>query len=226
MEIDMHYYMTTWLAGQTGGFSAVEAHIIGETNQLVDEDAATSSEKHVFRHGAIGKRKAWHFVTRERFEKLKLLVPHLPLEVLGKYLHPLQDYFAHTLQGWGPVFGHFRPLGNIYEADKMWKFPQESLAAIELTWDSLGAWIENKRPLRYRQLGGRKEFKKKFKYRLKTIKKYIDCPVARTVTTRSGLYNREINLKELMAKMKILGFTRTRQEMRVQTGYELVRGVA
>ena len=52
-------------------------------------------------------RLKWHFTTKERVDELlQKAYSTGSNQDFGEALHVLQDYYSHTLQGYGPDWGH------------------------------------------------------------------------------------------------------------------------
>jgi RHS repeat-associated protein len=102
--IDVHYYMTYYLAKQAG-FSPSEAAVIARANQSVDRSPATSPMR-FWRKGFSESLGSWHFAQEEKVNQLIVeAYKSGDLHELGRALHVLQDsLYAHL--GYKVPFGH------------------------------------------------------------------------------------------------------------------------
>src|SRR5207249_503587 len=110
-EIDVHYYLTYFLALKTGCFTDAEARDIANGDQRVDEDPETrpafggterQRQINAFYH-------ALHPGSHEPYLNTHWMIattsPAGNLTALGRYLHYLQDTFSH--EGFtDPKWGH------------------------------------------------------------------------------------------------------------------------
>jgi len=136
----VHYDWTKRI-GIMAGISSDLATSIAEANRHVDSFFSTTSSVTLNEQ----QRKDWHFISTERYiEALKICDTTLdPLE-FGKYLHVVQDYFAHsapTLKGetghWGKkkYKGIDDPYSDYHDWDK-------TMGMAHLTLDLMRAFRE------------------------------------------------------------------------------------
>jgi RHS repeat-associated protein len=121
-EIDVHYYLTYYLAKKTGCFTDAEARLIADANQATDENDATkpglgltarqrrqNARYHVLHPGGregVGSPQLW--------EEAKNGISNYV--GLGRYLHYLQDSFSHS--GYeSSVYGHGPDLHYVDKTD-------------------------------------------------------------------------------------------------------------
>ncbi len=141
-EIDVHYYLTYYLAIKTGCFSDREAREIANGNQRADEDAGkvpalgiTSQQRGInaFYHALHGGTHQtfldshWMLATQSRSGNLT---------ALGTYLHYLQDIFSHsgyTDSKWGHSPRHLAT----HSVDKTDYDVGKSMIMAQATWDRL-----------------------------------------------------------------------------------------
>lgn len=58
-------------------------------------------------YNSYENREDWHFITLPRVNSLiESAIASCNAEAFGEALHTLQDYYSHTLQGYGPKMGH------------------------------------------------------------------------------------------------------------------------
>ena len=138
-EIDVHYYLTYFLAMKTGCFTDAEAREIANGDQGVDENPATSPARgktkrqrdvNAFYHALHpGSHKPyldthWMIATTGRGGNLT---------ALGWYLHYLQDTFSHA--GYtDPEWGHALGTHAVDKTDDDWR---KSMDMARATWDAL-----------------------------------------------------------------------------------------
>jgi RHS repeat-associated protein len=161
-EIDVHYYLTYYLARQTRCFSPIQAKRIAEGDQRQDEDERYAPAQY---HGLVpdslelsetGRQQ------RERHEKYhaltdpanhpanlqRLLEPALQggqrnrpaqLTAFGQYLHYFQDTFSHA--GFdNPYIGHFF---SGHDPDHPFRTPEQIQTAMNMaraTYDELAKY--------------------------------------------------------------------------------------
>jgi RHS repeat-associated protein len=102
--IDVHYYMTYYLAKQAG-FSERDAIMISRANQFIDENPSTDSTRIRIKN-LKQTMEMWHFASEQRVaEVLSNAYESGDLNMLGTALHVLQDsLYAH--KGYKAPFGH------------------------------------------------------------------------------------------------------------------------
>ena len=157
-EIDVHYYLTLYLALKTGCFKVWEAMDIANGDQGTDEDPHTSpglgstdqqrSQNRVF-HAlsssaaeGVGSPLLWKGAMREAAGQ------HV---WIGRYLHYLQDTFSHagyTDDTWGhspvnAVFGNGK-YGDHYD-DKTASDPAKARRMAGATWAALVRYAKAKK---------------------------------------------------------------------------------
>ena len=93
----VHFDDTQTMALQTG-FNPRRAYELAKYSNAVDEKYPVWSYEN---------RLKWHFTTKERVDELlQKAYSTGSNKDFGEALHVLQDYYSHTLQGYGPVLGH------------------------------------------------------------------------------------------------------------------------
>ena len=112
-----------------------EARTIAWANNNVDDDSKTTSV-------TLDKqqRKDWHFVSTERYiEALGICDTTLNAKEFGKYLHVIQDYFAHfsvTAMGgsshWPDLSGKYAGIDDPYSNYHDWS---KTMEMAQLTLD-------------------------------------------------------------------------------------------
>ena len=156
-EIDVHYYLTYYLASKHGCFSADEARTIGEQTQLTDELANTLPGKgdteqqryqnrkyHALHPGAMqgmGSSELWQEAMRDGGAYIGF----------GRYLHYLEDTFSHS--GYtDDVVGHSPlnvPYGNgkygDHETDKTATDPAKAQRMAASVWQALNQFSRLKK---------------------------------------------------------------------------------
>ena len=162
-EIDVHYYLTYWLASKIPCFTDAEAKQIANADQGTDENPDTkpglgSTEKqreqnrkyHALHPPGDGQNylgELWGDATERPIFGQRRYSPSDPpmqmrrncdLNALGIYLHHLQDTFSH--RGFeSDVYGHARRIhGNDKTADDYAKSAQMAAA----TWNALQDWVK------------------------------------------------------------------------------------
>ncbi|MFS8084927.1 MAG: RHS repeat-associated core domain-containing protein [Acidobacteriota bacterium] len=156
-EIDVHYYLTYYLAMKTGCFKDWEAMEIANEDQRTDEDPSTSPGYgdtdqqrmqnrvfHALNEGAaegIGSPLLWRGAMNETSGH----------KWIGRYLHYLQDTFSHA--GYtDDTWGHSPPnaaLGNgqygDHYADKTASDPAKAMRMAGATWKALVEYAKAKK---------------------------------------------------------------------------------
>lgn len=139
-EIDVHYYLTYYLAKKTGCFSDAEAGDIANEDQRTDEDSTTRPGKgdtdqqrmqnrvfHALHPGAaegVGSPLLWQGAMNETGGGHKWI---------GRYLHYLQDTFSHA--GYtDDVWGH---ASGTHSVDKTASDPAKAQRMAAATWQAL-----------------------------------------------------------------------------------------
>jgi RHS repeat-associated protein len=141
-EIDVHYYLTYYLAKKTGCFTDAEARGIASGDQGVDENpntlpayGGTDGQRQVnaFYHALHpGSHQPyldahWMNATRARGGNLSSL---------GVYLHYLQDMFSH--EGYtDPKWGHSPRHFATHNVDKTAYDVPKAMRMAQATWDAL-----------------------------------------------------------------------------------------
>lgn len=146
-EIDVHYYLTYFLALKTGCFSAAEARLIADADQGTDEDPRTlpgpgsSAQQrhqnrmyHSLHEGAaegVGNPVLWQ-------EAMNGPTNYVGL---GRYLHYLQDSFSHA--GYeSDVTGHATAM---HYYDKTASDVPRALRMAGATWNALNDFAKEKK---------------------------------------------------------------------------------
>lgn len=136
----VHYDWTKRI-GIIAGMSPDMATMIAEANNNVDSFFSGTSSVTPF----LGPRKKWHFVSTERYmEALEVCDTTLNAKEFGKYLHVIQDYFAHsapTLKGEYSHFGkkEYRGIDDPYSDYHDW---DKTMEMAHLTLDLMRAFQE------------------------------------------------------------------------------------
>jgi RHS repeat-associated protein len=135
-EIDVHYYLTYYLAMKTGCFSASQAREIAEGNQGTDEDPATAPG-----FGMAFQNGVFHALNPDARRGTfgpdwSGIGPQTTLRRLGRALHYYQDTFSH--EGYGnPYYGH---LFGTHEADKTNSDPMKAMEMAGGTYGVLASY--------------------------------------------------------------------------------------
>jgi uncharacterized protein RhaS with RHS repeats len=156
-EIDVHYYLTYFIASRFPCLTADEARLIADADQSTDENAATSPELGLTlvpdsETGAgIGldrvaqfKNETYHglhpgshqpYLESLRKGSLKGCPNYVGL---GRYLHYLQDTFSH--EGYtNSVYGH---LPGFHSPDKTANDVGKAAQMARATWFAIRDWIK------------------------------------------------------------------------------------
>jgi RHS repeat-associated protein len=150
-EIDVHYYLTLYLAMRNGCFTFEEAKQIAEGNQNTDDDGryapgarksyqnSTYHALHSDNHGAY-LSSHWRQATAGAGS----------LEWLGRYLHYLQDMYSHsgytdTRWGHSPVSIVNGNKGGTHATDKTDDDVVKSRNMVVATWTSLRMYASVKK---------------------------------------------------------------------------------
>ncbi|MFZ0061414.1 MAG: RHS repeat-associated core domain-containing protein, partial [Pyrinomonadaceae bacterium] len=146
-EIDVHYYLTYFLAKKTGCFNDNQARLIADATQTTDENAdtrpglgSTASQRernrkhHALHRGAaegVGSSQLWQDAMRGNTNYVGL----------GRYLHYLQDTFSHA--GFqSDVIGH---LATLHYYDKTDTDKPRALRMAGATWNALNEYAKAKK---------------------------------------------------------------------------------
>jgi RHS repeat-associated protein len=146
-EIDVHYYLTYFLAMKTGCFTGAEARLIADANQSTDENESTApglglTEKqrqqnrdyhdlHPGNYEGEGSPELWQ-------QAMTGQTNHV---ALGRYLHSLQDSFSHV--GFeSDVIGH---LSRLHYYDKTASDVPRALRMAGATWRALNDYAKEKK---------------------------------------------------------------------------------
>jgi RHS repeat-associated protein len=138
-EIDVHYYLTYYLAKKTGCFSEADAQDIANEDQKTDEDSSTSPAKgdtdqqrmqnrvfHALHPGAaegVGSPLLWQGAMNETSGH----------KWIGRYMHYLQDTFSHA--GYtDDVWGHAK---GTHSVDKTASDPAKAQRMAAAVWQAL-----------------------------------------------------------------------------------------
>ncbi len=131
-EIDVHYYLTYYLAMKTGCFSNYQASQIADGNQRTDEDPATAPSL-----GAAFQNSVYHALSPEA--KRGAFGPDWSgfggssFSSFGRALHYYQDSYSH--EGFSnPYYGHARALHYI---DKTESDPTKAMEMARGTFELL-----------------------------------------------------------------------------------------
>lgn len=142
-EIDVHYYLTYYLARQNGCFTEIEAQYIAFSNQFVDDNSATSPgwggdprqrrinrENHALHPGDhdMYMNKRWQGTNSGSWPSR--------LSALGSTLHYQQDTYSH--KGYtNPIYGH---LPGTHSVDKTDSDVDKAMAMAQATFNTLNAF--------------------------------------------------------------------------------------
>jgi RHS repeat-associated protein len=146
-EIDVHYYLTYFLALKTGCFTDAEARLIADADQSTDENENTSPgpgftsqqrrQNRDFHDLKPGNREG--FVADDQWNEV--LSGATNYVALGRYLHFLQDSFSHT--GFeSDVFGH---LARLHYYDKTDSDVPRAMRMAAATWEALNRYASEKK---------------------------------------------------------------------------------
>ena len=134
-EIDVHYYLTKYLAQQNGCFGNEQARQVAEGNQQTDEDedrlpgpgrAVPNSMYHALHEGAAPGFGSPHLSWRARVNRSSY--------DLGIALHYLQDTFSH--EGYpNPNIGHFT---GFHGVDKTATDMEKAVRMAKFTYAAIG----------------------------------------------------------------------------------------
>jgi RHS repeat-associated protein len=142
-EIDVHYYLTYYLAVHSGCFNTEQARMIAEYDQLSDDD-----DDHA--PGAMRAKRNADFHSlgthAQNFARLGQLWGDATqgrgsLSKLGTYFHFLQDWFAHYDFAGNPNIGHGRAG---HSPDHTNSDPLKALKMAQITWDFLNRFAKEK----------------------------------------------------------------------------------
>jgi RHS repeat-associated protein len=149
-EIDVHYYLTYYLALKTGCFKDWEAHDIAHEDQQTDENSSTMPGPGTTEQQRIQNRM-YHALSQDAAEGVgsRLLWQGAMNEAnghhvwIGRYLHYLQDTFSHagyTDDTWGHTPLNV-PLGSgdygDHDTDKTAYDPPKARRMVGATWKAL-----------------------------------------------------------------------------------------
>jgi RHS repeat-associated protein len=146
-EIDVHYYLTYFLALRTGCFSPDEARLIADADQGTDENSETSPGP-----GATSAQRAknrqFHALGPDGAEGVgspwlwqEAMTGKTNYVALGRYLHYLQDTFSHA--GFhSDIWGH---AGVIHYYDKTSSDVPRALRMAGATWNALNDYARAKK---------------------------------------------------------------------------------
>jgi RHS repeat-associated protein len=157
-EIDVHFYLTYFLAMKTGCFSDKQARLIAESDQYIDENPETSPEfgrqlPNLFKANPSGQEKnaryhALHPGSHQPYldslwgdatkgDMFTNAGRKANLKGLGTYLHYLQDMFSHngytsSTCGHGCETQHY--------PDKTANDVEKAMLMAQTTWTMLNGW--------------------------------------------------------------------------------------
>lgn len=141
-EIDVHYYLTYYLARKTGCFTDAEAREIANGDQGVDENPETAPalgtterqrQVNAFYHGL---HPGSHLPYLQAHWMVASMGRQGSLPGMGIYLHYLQDMFSH--EGFtDPKWGHSPPYGGTHNTDKTAYDVQRTMRMAHATWNAL-----------------------------------------------------------------------------------------
>lgn len=146
-EIDVHYYLTYFIAMKTGCFTEAEARLIADANQGTDENERTAPGL-----GATERQRQqnrdYHDLHPGNFEGQgspglwqQAMSGQTNYVGLGQYLHHLQDSFSHA--GFeSDVTGHLR---RLHYYDKTASDVPRALRMAGATWRALNDYAKEKK---------------------------------------------------------------------------------
>jgi RHS repeat-associated protein len=206
-EIDVHYYLTYFLALKTGCFTDAEAQLIAIATQYTDVDPTTAPDLGVSNFPASDPdygqqqrnmdfhglhpgshqpylQRLWRQATAGNMSSVQGEIDNL--NGLGLYLHYLQDTFSH--EGFtNPSWGHWYSHGP----DKTNSDVEKAMRMAGATWKALN------------DFAARNNCKCTGKFNnswWQQVKQFMEAS--------GGPFYREISLEELDNKVRILGLTR------------------
>jgi RHS repeat-associated protein len=217
-EIDVHYYLTYYLALRTGCFSQADARLIANSDQYVDENPHTSpgfggqipvidprpnydQQQANMDHHALHPNdhqpylnRLWSGATSGNMMTLSGYLDNL--EGLGTYLHYRQDMFSHD--GYtDPLYGHSPAHDATHSVDKTDSDVEKSMQMAGATWKGLNDFAKVK-------CGCQGKSDPSI---WKTIRDFSDAPAGNVITRR--LFSIEdIDPWYLDNKIRILGLPR------------------
>ncbi|HEV2826449.1 MAG TPA: Ig-like domain-containing protein [Pyrinomonadaceae bacterium] len=141
-EIDVHYYLTYYLALKTGCFSESDARDIANADQGTDENPATAPafgdterqrQVNAFYHAL---HPGSHLAYLQTHWAMASVGRSGNLSAFGNFLHYLQDMYSH--RGFtDPKWGHSPRHGGTHHTDKTDYDLDRTMAMARSTWDSL-----------------------------------------------------------------------------------------
>jgi hypothetical protein len=141
-EIDVHYYLTYYLAIKTGCYSEAEAREIANGDQGTDENPETAPafgntpkqrQINAFYHAL---HPGSHLPYLEAHWALASMGIRGNLAAFGSFLHYLQDMYSHA--GFtDPKWGHSPVRGGTHNTDKTDFDVPRAMRMSRSTWDSL-----------------------------------------------------------------------------------------
>jgi RHS repeat-associated protein len=159
-DIDVHYYLTYYLARKSGCFEDWEARLVAEGDQRSDEDSDKSPGSGltigITPDGSVGVVPDWRqqqanmdfhaFGTdaqnaRRANELYRDAVRSGDPRRLGTYLHFLQDEFSHYLFAGNPVTGQ---LSEGHSVDHTTYNPYWSMEMAKATWEKIKQYGKNR----------------------------------------------------------------------------------
>jgi RHS repeat-associated protein len=155
-ELDVHYYLTYFLAMKTGCFSPDEARLIADADQTTDENHSTAPGPGWTEQQQTQNRE-YHDLKPGNHEGQ--ISPGLWQQAmngptnyvgLGRYLHFLQDSFSHagyTNDAWGhsPVSVLYGDKGGTHTADKTNYDVEKAMRMAGATWNALNSYAKEKK---------------------------------------------------------------------------------
>jgi RHS repeat-associated protein len=145
-EIDVHYYLTYFLAMKTSCFTTHEARLIADADQATDENGSTSPGLG-WTAQQRSQNRGYHDLQPGNYEGQGS--PELWQEAmngstnyvgLGRYFHFLQDSFSHAAYQ-SDVYGH---LFGLHYYDKTASDVPRALRMAGATWNALNEYAEKK----------------------------------------------------------------------------------
>jgi RHS repeat-associated protein len=118
-EIDVHQYLTMYLAGKAGFDPGTVAIWIGKATQKVDEDNRSAFKGYL----PYWNMEHYHFVNRDRLRTMAVKASVNNIDAMGEFLHAQEDTYAHCAgigkrdwdyYGTFGIFGAGFPFGHLF----------------------------------------------------------------------------------------------------------------
>lgn len=144
-EIDVHYYLTYYLASKHKCFSLSDAKEIAEGDQRTDEDERTKPGP--FRAYQNATYHALHPGSHQPYldnlfqEATRGHTPGQNMRAFGVYLHYLQDMFSHA----GYPNSNIGHLTGTHRVDKTDSDVSKAMEMAQATWDALNRYAKEEK---------------------------------------------------------------------------------